>query len=83
LPIDDLYRRLSDGQTLVEIGAAYGVSNWTVQNFITRRLPPGCQITTYAKTIDASPRRCRQPLAAGARFCAKHEADRVRLGGGQ
>lgn len=45
-----------------------------------------CPITVYPTTLNISgyrypSRRCGAPLAPGARFCAAHERDRVRLGG--
>lgn len=42
-----------------------------------------CSVTMYPKDFKAgrgnfSP-KCGKSLAPGARFCAKHEADRIRL----
>ena len=45
----------------------------------------GCPISVPAKELNPSRNnehkasRCNKPLAPGAKFCAKHEADRIRL----
>lgn len=51
----------------------------------------GCPVTVWpdlAKAghnnrgvIKVRGRQCGEPLAPGARFCVKHEADRIRLSG--
>jgi hypothetical protein len=40
----------------------------------------GCPITMWPNGINLRRTyQCCQPLAPGAKFCAKHEADRIRL----
>ena len=41
---------------------------------------PGCPVTMWSKILNnRNTYQCCQPLAPGAKFCAKHEADRSRL----
>jgi hypothetical protein len=39
----------------------------------------GCPITVPSPNMNTASHRCGQPLAKDARFCVKHEADRIRL----
>jgi hypothetical protein len=41
-----------------------------------------CEVTVCTNTTYGHEHQCGQtPFAPGARLCAKHEADRIRLGG--
>lgn len=44
-----------------------------------------CQVTVYATCLDSLDRfyavACDHPIVPGALFCARHESDRIRLGG--
>lgn len=45
-----------------------------------RFLAATCRITVWSNNIDAKERRCNEPINMGG-LCAKHAADKVRLGG--